>query len=199
MALRVATPLRTTLPEVGGAAQLEAHEQAWGEWLSALNSNASRLAPQLGPAVVVAEDGAWADARTQSGARSELVRVLVASIAGAGAALAVLGGLNLLVVALVVLSSAMAVAGMVGAVGLLMGWRLGMGLAIWMPLVSCCTVYRHAHLGYAFTQASAVSRRFPFPVYRLPPFNAGHLPLNCSGNPGVNGVSHRGVNGPRSG
>jgi hypothetical protein len=29
------------------------------------------------------------------------------------------------------------------------------------------------------------------------PFNSGCLPLNYSGNPGVNGVSHRGVNGER--
>jgi hypothetical protein len=29
------------------------------------------------------------------------------------------------------------------------------------------------------------------------PFNTGCLPLNHSGNPGVNGVSYRGVNGKR--
>ena len=34
-------------------------------------------------------------------------------------------------------------------------------------------------------------------VPRLYPFNAGYLPLNYSGNPGVNGVSYRGVNAKR--
>ena len=34
---------------------------------------------------------------------------------------------------------------------------------------------------------------------KRPPFNTGYLPLNYSGNPGVCGVSYRGVHGKRWG
>jgi hypothetical protein len=48
--------------------------------------------------------------------------------------------------------------------------------------------------GTLVTDGMVSVRRFP-----LAPFNTGYSPLNCSGNPGVNGLSHRGVNGKRSG
>ena len=56
---------------------------------------------------------------------------------------------------------------------------------------SCCCVP-----GLGCSGASPPHREQPDIPVRYP-FNVGCLPLNCSGKPGINGVSYRGVNGTR--
>ena len=157
--------VRTALPMVAGGADIRAAMAGWDAWVAELNANASIVAPGLGPAFAVAEDGAWAWMQTQQGQPEagdnrgqalvdETLWVVSAGLVAATGVL-VASGLNWLVVALVALSMGGTAAGSLGLAHVWLGWQLGLPTALWIPITLCLSVSRPAHFGYMYTQATA--------------------------------------------